>query len=502
MFCFIRTVRRRLPTVKVLVSILGLSAVLLSAQTEPPATTASTNAPSTTASPTSTNTMPEAQTTAVAPQPMATFAIGEKTFENVTLIGFDGANLSFSHAYGTKTLPIAVFTVDQVEALNKTTDRLFIDTSQFDLTPPSPEAVKEAEALVQQAGEVNGLLPNGNTPMIEAISNGRSDIIKVLIARNANVNLADGSGTTPLKEAEARGNAKIIALLKTAGAKHPPKILPKTPWMVEMEQRIKENRAKAKAFNAEAKAYRTKADSYRRKAAQMSRALASPNERQQAQNFILDAEREESYAKTAASNAAYSENEAKQAEVALNDALKRQAAEAEYAEKQEAARTHAARQQEAAGSPGQSAPTITEEAYRDPQLDQMRAQGQQVQADAKTVDSMMSIMESKTSAEKEIERMRKETKEKLAKVPGYVKYVVWFGVMFFVLGALWFIGLAFYDTMMWGLLCFFFPIPCILIYFIMNPREMWAPFALYVFGFLMFWIPVTVYQVGLFDFLF
>jgi hypothetical protein len=49
---------------------------------------------------------------------------------------------------------------------------------------------------------------------------------------------------------------------------------------------------------------------------------------------------------------------------------------------------------------------------------------------------------------------------------------------------------------------FFFGPPAVLIYFILHARETWVPFALYAFGFLMFWIPMVVYQLGLFDFLF
>jgi len=83
----------------------------------------------------------------------------------------------------------------------------------------------------------------------------------------------------------------------------------------------------------------------------------------------------------------------------------------------------------------------------------------------KTAESMVDIMNSKTAAEKEFEHQVAETKAKLAKVPSYVKYIVWCGILFFVGEALLFISLVFYDSMGWG-------------------------------------IPVVVYQVGLFDFLF
>lgn len=492
---------------KALVCLSGLFvASLLTAQTE---TGPVTNAPiASTNAPAGGEARPiEDGRPAATPQPLASFTVGEKPYENVTLTGFDGASVSFSHAYGTKTLPIAAFTLEQIEALNKTTERVFIDASTLDLTPPSPEAIKEAEALIQSAGEVNGLLANGNTPLIEAISNGRADMIKVLVARNANVNLADGSGTTPLKEAEARGNEKIIALLKSSGARHPPKVLPKTEHMIECEKKIQEYRAKAKQAADESKAFKSKADAYRRKAAQASRALANQSEKQQAQQYIQMAEVEEGKASMAASLAQGHERSLKSWETAYQEAAQRQAAEAERLEAMEArARESAGRQAqatastEAAVSGGNSPPP--QETYRDPAMDQMQNQQKQVQAAVTTAQSMMDIMNSKTAAEKELERQAAETKEKLSKVPGYVKYVVWCGVLFFVGGYLWFISMAFYESMMWGLLCFFLGAPLMLVYFILHVRETWISFAFCMFGFLMWWIPVMVYKVGLFDFLF
>lgn len=445
---------------------------------------------------------------AAATGPAPTFKVGEKTFENVTLVAFDGVNVTISHAYGTKTLPILVFTSEEVETLNKTTDKVFIDASRLDLTPPTPEAIKEAEALIQTAGDVNGLLPNGNTPLIEAIANGRGDIIKVLIAHNANVNQLDGSGTSPLKEAENRGNPKIIDLLKSSGAKHVRKALPKTPYMLECEKGIQEARAKVKLLNDQVKALRSSAASYRAKAAQASRALASPAEKAHAGEYLQKATEEESKAKYAAYDIPGWETQAKNWENNLAQAIRQQTAEADEAEKREAeatARLSRPQTQPSAIASGESASAgnvVPPETYRDPGMDQMKQQAQQAQALATTAQSMMDIMNSKTAAEKEVERQVAETKAKLAKVPPYVKYIVWCGILFFVAGALLFISLAFYDSMGWGFIVFFFGPPAVLIYFILHPKEMWFSFALYIFGLLMWAIPVVVYQVGLFDFLF
>jgi hypothetical protein len=506
--CFMRKVARRLKNFAVITMLAGVASVSLpgiAQQADAPVTASAT----TNVAPGTAQGSPTEQEQTAAPQPIASFTVGDKEFQNVTLSSFDGSDVTFSHAFGIKILPIAAFTKDQVEALNATTDKTFIDISKLDLTPPTPEAVKETDAMVQSAGDVNGLMPNGNTPLIEAVANGRTDIIKVLISRNANVNMADGSGTTPLKEAEARGNEKVIALLKSAGAKHPPKVLPKTPRMVELEKYIQESRAKAKEYTAKAREHASKAESYRSKASQATRALASPTERQKASEYQSKAAFEDANAKSASSTASHHENQAKNWEAALAGVHKEQQAQAEREEQREAqARLQEARQKESAArapavQPSASVPQAQPaEPYRDPMLDQMKSQQQQAQAAVSTAQSMVDIMESRTAAEKEIARQAAERKEKLSKVPGYVRYVVWCGIFMYVGGLLWFICMAFYDSMMWGLLCFFFPVPMILVYFIMHPKEMWFSFAMAVFGFLMFWIPMVVYQVGLFDFLF
>ena len=46
-----------------------------------------------------------------------------------------------------------------------------------------------------------------------------SDIVRLLVARGANVNLADGQGITPLAHAEQRGQSAIIDVLRRAGAR-------------------------------------------------------------------------------------------------------------------------------------------------------------------------------------------------------------------------------------------------------------------------------------------
>lgn len=65
----------------------------------------------------------------------------------------------------------------------------------------------------------------GWTALLEAIILGdggerHTEVVGMLIAAGANINLADGSGVTPLAHARRRNQTRVIALLEAAGA-HP-----------------------------------------------------------------------------------------------------------------------------------------------------------------------------------------------------------------------------------------------------------------------------------------
>ena len=69
--------------------------------------------------------------------------------------------------------------------------------------------------------QVNGL---GWTALLEAIILGdggaaHTEIVRLLVAAGANVNLADGAGVSPLAHARRRGFSAMAALLEKAGAR-------------------------------------------------------------------------------------------------------------------------------------------------------------------------------------------------------------------------------------------------------------------------------------------
>lgn len=77
--------------------------------------------------------------------------------------------------------------------------------------------------LTETAVHVNHVNRLGWTALLEAIllSNGgprHQEIVALLIAHGADVDLADGDGVRPLAHARARGQHEIAALLEAAGA--------------------------------------------------------------------------------------------------------------------------------------------------------------------------------------------------------------------------------------------------------------------------------------------
>ena len=84
--------------------------------------------------------------------------------------------------------------------------------------------VETVRVLLTTAIDVNHINRLGWTALLEAIILGdggaaHTEIVRLLLARKAEPNLADAHGVTPLAHAEQRGQREIAQLLRAAGAK-------------------------------------------------------------------------------------------------------------------------------------------------------------------------------------------------------------------------------------------------------------------------------------------
>jgi ankyrin repeat protein len=83
------------------------------------------------------------------------------------------------------------------------------------------EAVKVLLATKIDVDHVNGL---GWTALLEAIILGdggrvHAEIVRLLVAAGANVNLGDREGVTPLAHARRHGYSAMVRILQAAGAR-------------------------------------------------------------------------------------------------------------------------------------------------------------------------------------------------------------------------------------------------------------------------------------------
>ena len=87
--------------------------------------------------------------------------------------------------------------------------------------------LETVRVLLGSAIDVNHINNLGWTALLEAVILGdgglrHTEIVKLLIAHGANVNLADRQGVTPLAHAEQRGQRAIAEMLRAAGAREKP----------------------------------------------------------------------------------------------------------------------------------------------------------------------------------------------------------------------------------------------------------------------------------------
>ncbi len=77
---------------------------------------------------------------------------------------------------------------------------------------------KAVQALIAGGADVNAFDETGMTPLMVAVSEGRTAIAKLLVAAKADVNLAAQDGTTPLMRAASANRREAMQLLVTSGA--------------------------------------------------------------------------------------------------------------------------------------------------------------------------------------------------------------------------------------------------------------------------------------------
>lgn len=76
-----------------------------------------------------------------------------------------------------------------------------------------------ATVLLRAGANKNYKSKLGITPIFDAVSTDRADVVKVLIKAKANLNVRDSEGKTPLTWAKQRKHATISTLLQRAGAR-------------------------------------------------------------------------------------------------------------------------------------------------------------------------------------------------------------------------------------------------------------------------------------------
>lgn len=78
---------------------------------------------------------------------------------------------------------------------------------------------EEVRALLDKGADVNSRDADGRTPLTEAAYNGHAETVKLLLERGGDPNAAKKDGATVYGLANGRGHKEVVELLKKAGAK-------------------------------------------------------------------------------------------------------------------------------------------------------------------------------------------------------------------------------------------------------------------------------------------
>jgi uncharacterized protein len=68
--------------------------------------------------------------------------------------------------------------------------------------------------LLNQGAAIDARDEAGRTPLMLAVTQGRLEIVRLLLARGADPNAADNAGRTPLQQARQQNSPEITALLE------------------------------------------------------------------------------------------------------------------------------------------------------------------------------------------------------------------------------------------------------------------------------------------------
>lgn len=109
---------------------------------------------------------------------------------------------------------IAQMSADQYNKMNQATQKLAELSVEF-----FPEELTELHSLIAAGADVNVRNKDGITPLISAAWDGEIEIVKALLAANADVNAGDSDiNAGPLYRAAENGFTEIVRLLLAAGA--------------------------------------------------------------------------------------------------------------------------------------------------------------------------------------------------------------------------------------------------------------------------------------------